>query len=306
MTKTHVLANLNARLCRTNPKALEKIQQYCETAGFFLDESQSIEGLKSLVEDYSKKNITTLAIVGGDGTISRTLSELIRTYQQKNQPLPKIVILGGGTANVLANNLKVSGSPLRNIKKMAKNNNNIIGVRPLKINSEYGFLFADGCAVSYLKKFYANKGNLAAACWLVVRLSISGLVNGKTYKELVKIEDKKLVVSRSSFSVKSLVSFVSTIDKIPPGINFFKNNMKNTNTMHLLDFSMSPRSLVYRLFGIVVVRKKGIPLWANSWESDKISINNQKPWSYTIDGEVFEASEDKVDIHLGPEIEFLV
>lgn len=306
MTKTHILANLNARLCRTNPKALKKVSKYCLESDLVLDKSNSLQDLTSFVELYCQNQISTLAILGGDGTISRTLSELIKIYSVCKRPLPKVVILGGGTANVLATNLRVSSSPLKNLKKLSKNTMKSFTLRPLEVNNEYGFLFADGCAVSYLKKFYANKGNLAAACWLVLRLSISGMINGKSYRQLVHEENKTLFANEKKYSLNSLVTFVSTIEKIPPRISFFKNNMNSINTMRALDFSMSPRSLVYRLLGIVSVKKGGIPLWAKAWESDKIVINNLKPWSYTIDGEVFDAVADEVEIRLGPEIEFLI
>ena len=59
--------------------------------------------LKRVAADFRQSKIEILAINGGDGTISKTLTAFINEYG--DEPLPKIAILKGGTINVVERTL---------------------------------------------------------------------------------------------------------------------------------------------------------------------------------------------------------
>lgn len=125
--------------------------------------TNNIEELHQAAHDFYKESIEILAIIGGDGTISRTISTFIDNYQ--NKPLPFIAILRGGTANNIADTLGIKSSPEKNLQKLIqfhKSPKVITNTQlpSLVIDNRYGFLFADGVCAYFLKDFYKEKNCL--------------------------------------------------------------------------------------------------------------------------------------------------
>ncbi len=69
--------------------------------------TESREQVPAALEEFAGKDISILAINGGDGTASAILGELLES--QHFDPLPTIVLLPGGTANMNAGDIGVGG-----------------------------------------------------------------------------------------------------------------------------------------------------------------------------------------------------
>ena len=69
--------------------------------------TESAEQVPQALTQLAKLNISTLAINGGDGTASTILGQLLEGGQFPR--LPQIVLLPGGTANMNAGDVGVSG-----------------------------------------------------------------------------------------------------------------------------------------------------------------------------------------------------
>src|SRR5690349_19758362 len=99
-----IIANPHSKLNKQNPERHELLGYILGQQGQ-LRLTESLEHLSKVAAEFHQKKIDILAINGGDGTISRTLTAIVNEY--KGDPLPPIALLRGGTMNVLAQNLGV-------------------------------------------------------------------------------------------------------------------------------------------------------------------------------------------------------
>ena len=117
-----------------------------------------------MASDFKEHGIKILAINGGDGTISQTLTAFIKAYD--GAPLPKIAILRGGTINVLAENLGIKGSPEQVLYRLIERHsiNNLTVTRKISticIEGQHGFLFGNGTTAGFLELFTKIKLGLS-------------------------------------------------------------------------------------------------------------------------------------------------
>src|SRR5205085_1186576 len=72
-------------------------------------QARSIEELHRIAHDFRALEIDVLAISGGDGTSGVTVTGFLEVY--RDQPLPAIALLRGGTMNTIANSVGVRREP---------------------------------------------------------------------------------------------------------------------------------------------------------------------------------------------------
>src|SRR5438128_2499711 len=102
MSGIGIITNPHAKLNKRNPSRTALLGYILGQQGQ-LEVTNSLEDLSRVACEFRDQRIGILAINGGDGTISRTLTAFIHEYD--GLPLPKVVLLRGGTINVLAKNL---------------------------------------------------------------------------------------------------------------------------------------------------------------------------------------------------------
>ena len=103
-----IITNPHAKSNKQDPFKQETMSYLLGKQGDFRI-TKSLDELKTVAKEFLENNISVLAINGGDGTIMRTLTIFKEIY--KDHPLPLVAVLPGGTANVLAQNLKIKDSP---------------------------------------------------------------------------------------------------------------------------------------------------------------------------------------------------
>jgi diacylglycerol kinase family enzyme len=316
MLRTAIIANLQAKMNRRNPHKLAALRELADLNSnqgkLRFDCTATTSELPELIKEYKDKSIDVIGLCGGDGTISRALTEIMRVYGEDQKPT--IALLGGGTVNVLLNNLKQTRNPYRNLEKLIallsqSNKINKIEIRPLKIEDQYGFLYADGFTAGYLKTFYENKSNLAGACWLGAKIYASGVLGSKQFRNLVQHQDKSLVGTLNNQKAeqhnKSIVTFASSINAIPLGFEFFPKNIQQIHSFQAVDFTLSPQELIYKFPLILMSNKGSAPYGSKRITTNDLQISQKSSWSYTLDGELFDSKGSVVNISLGPVVEFL-
>ena len=173
-----IIANPHSKLNKRDPRRY-KILSYIAGEQGNLKTTNNFNELEDAAREFYQKNISILAISGGDGTISRTLSVFIKIYGQKK--LPQIAILGGGTINVLAKNLGQQNTPEKNLYKLIEKFSSGEKIKYTMKNClqvdkvNYGFLFANGTTANFLNEYYKNKNNALGALMLILRLGVSSL-----------------------------------------------------------------------------------------------------------------------------------
>ncbi len=274
--------------------------------------TNDLEELYKVAQEFSRKNIKILAINGGDGTISRTLTAFIHVY--KENPLPNIVLLRGGTMNMLADNLQIQGTPEHLLFRLIEAHSagffkEKVRVSTLKIGDQYGFLFANGTSARYLETFYTNKTGALGAIWLVAKLCFSYLLQSEFFFRIVRQDPTTLRADALPPLTHGTASvFCSTVKKLPMKIPFFQKIEGAVDHFECVSIQLTPnevaRKLASMLWFCLRNRQNPHPYWVD-FCCKKLVLSTEEPSPYTLDGELFPASRE-ITIELGPKIDFLL
>lgn len=310
-----IIANPHSKLNKRDPWR-KNLLSYIVGAKGQLEVTQSLEQLRSVAEDFLKQNISVLAINGGDGTISQTLTAFLDVY--RDAPLPQIALLRGGTMNMLATNLGIKGTPEQVLYRLIENyssGRHLIhaSLSTIKVDNHYGFLFGNGIAAHFLKKFYENKSGFFGAAALIAKVSCAAAVRqGSLYRDVVKsgwstvtIDDGQPILHQTCGTL------FSTVRQMPMGVPLFHGvGAAHKGQGELLSFTIPAHNAVWHLPPTVL--KKSLrkmsgrqPYRQFSISGRSVIIRPDEPGPFTLDGELFQ-SRDEIKIEIGPSIDFIV
>jgi diacylglycerol kinase family enzyme len=307
-----IITNPHSKLNKLDPSR-QRLLGYIVGEHGKLELTNSLEDLARAAHNFKEKSIEVLAINGGDGTISRTLTAFIHAYQDKT--LPKILILRGGTMNVLADNLKIYGRPeeilMRYIESMSSvRKSAVVGLASLTDGPHYGFLFGNGVIAAYLEKFYANKSGPLGAVLLVAKLFLWALFAKSRFLAFVDEAAYQLRLNKtiSPPSAHSCAIMAATIEKMPMGPKLFAATRTAQGKFQYFSLEMGAHKLALRLPFLLFSGGEGRFLGKISRMISNLEVSrlDGHPQKYTLDGELFEAKDGKVEISLGPMINFIV
>ncbi len=304
----------------TNPnsKANKKMPARGRLLGYIvgqfgnLEITNSIDDLGRVAQLFLKQKIEILAINGGDGTISRTLTAFIRAYG--TEPLPKILVLRGGTMNMLADNLGIRGTPEEILVRMIECES---GLRPrrtkplatLLVGGQYGFLFGNGFVARYLAAFYKKKTGPAGALWLIAKIYFNWIFRPNRYADIVRDETFRLLFegSETPAPFSCVAMMVSTVERIPLGLRLFPLAWQKLSQFQFFSLKIPARQLPWRLPAAFLRNSPGhfLGKWTKMASTVVISATNGRQ-PYTLDGELFEAPGGRLAIEVGPIVQFIV
>jgi diacylglycerol kinase (ATP) len=303
-----IIANPHSKQNKRDPERKNLLAYIIGSRGQ-LEVTNDLAQLKRVAEDFRDREIEILAINGGDGTVSKTLTAFVNAYGKI--PLPKIAILRGGTMNMLADNLRIKGSPQELLIKLMETHSKDIPIatapyRSLKVGEEYGFLFATGTSAYFLREFYKKKTGHLGVLFLLLKIYFSIIFGTGFYKKVVKNEKIKIKSNTCvSLSCESLSLLASTVKKLPMGIPFFLSLSENRFDQDCFQWSnivLDKKHLFLGLLRILLFRIKKTSdevVELSSW----LELKGDQDILYTIDGELFK--KEKIFIEMGPVFEFI-
>ena len=115
-----------------------------------------------------------IAVHGGDGTLHKTVTALVRAFG--DTPLPPVAALCGGTMNVVASSLDIRERPHAFVQQLAEDARvdrapDTIRRRCIQVDGQYGFIFGNGLMANFLNEYYGPGGyGPWRAIWLMLRL----------------------------------------------------------------------------------------------------------------------------------------
>ncbi len=303
-----IVTNPHSKLNKRNPER-HKVLGYILGQRGQLAVTNSIAELESVAADFKAKDIEVLAINGGDGTISRTLTAFIRCYDE--HPLPKIAILGGGTINVLRTNLGTRGRPEDVLFRLVEQHSagasfKIQRTPTICVEDTYGFLFGDGIVANFLDLFYRHKTNALGSILLIVRLYWAALFNRELFQSIVNSQEYRLS-PRNSRPLEGPAAAVmcSTLARMPLGARFFTLLDKNPDKMECISFQLDKNKILWQLPVMLMGTALQMNLWQQRICSSDIEIKADSGRRYTVDGELFTAKSDTIKVTMGPKIDFV-
>lgn len=305
-----IIANPHSKLNKRNPKRHEILSYIAGDQSHF-KLTHNLQELREVAREFKEKKVQILGINGGDGTICHTLSVFIEEYG--NEPLPKIAVLKGGTMNMLALNLCIKGKPEQVLYRLMEKYSSSQPMETKKItslkfsNGHHGFIFADGTSAAFLEEFYRNKTGALGSLLLVVKVLVSFLIRGKLFRKIVQKKNIKWTTNKTEMATHSTLGvFCSSVAKLPLGATLFPHVEQSHEAFEIVSVAMKPEQLVYRVVPNFFLGAANPSYGKIRFCASKLQIEYESEQAYTIDGELFETEDKKVEIFPGPTIEFLL
>lgn len=262
----------------------------------------------AVAEGVKERGVGTVAVIGGDGTISSVLTALHRVYQ--DAPLPRIALLRGGTMNTTANAFYVPRKqPEELLRRMLAARAETITTRAtLKVDGRLGFLFSTGAMVGFLDAMYESResGVGLRVLNLLARGSWHALTGGELLEQIETPLQAKLRVDDEVHPERRYaVLAAGTIESIGLGFRPFARAAECQTQFQVYAFHASLQTLARQLPKLRRAQgiQKGLgfdPL-ARTLELD----TGDAPFRYALDGDFFEA-KGQLKVEVGPKLEIRV
>lgn len=297
--------NPQSRANRNNPRWARRLALALGDAGRVISPA-SLQDLDNEVQGLVAKPPSVIAVHGGDGTLHKTLSALIRAFGDRT--LPPIAILGGGTMNVVASSLGVRVSALPFLTRLAQLDREgrapaVIHRRCMRVGDQVGFVFGNGLLANFLVEYYAGRQyGPARALWLLGRLFVSAMVGGPFMRRVFRRFTGAVIVDGKALDFPSLMAVgAGTVREVGLGFKLFTQADDDLNRFEVLAIHAGARALVFDLLGVRTGR--GIsPAHALSTVASDLEIRPlELDTPYTIDGDIYRAHRS-LHITLGPKV----
>jgi diacylglycerol kinase family enzyme len=321
-----VVVNPKSRHNLRHPGALPRLARSVGSLGT-VREARTIDELHRIAEDFRRDKIDVLAISGGDGTNTVTLSGFVHVYG--GAPLPDLALLRGGTMNTVANSVGVRhGSPEHLLTSLVRAyaakadglrraERRLLCVSdvsarggPARALPQYGFLFGTGVMVGFLAEYYAtgNPSPLVAAGTLA-RASASALVAGPMIRRMaapfrgtVALADGTVWEERDYLAVAAgTIAHIGLAFK--PFYRFGEGHERGA--FHALGIHASPLAFVAEL-GRVHAGHPMRPGKAHEALSARMLIRSASGTvNYMVDGDLH-AAAGEIEVTIGPRVRLLI
>jgi diacylglycerol kinase family enzyme len=304
-----IFVNPRSRQHRKNPELADKYLKVGNGQVEILKPSD-FKALAKAAEYCKKKKYGCVAISGGDGTIHQVVTALVKAYTPKH--MPRILLLGDGTMNNIANSVGIKGGGKRVILAYLKHHGHgIVQYRnTLEIGGKYCFIFGCGMVSNFLVEVYrGNKGLVRNL--IVIRRSVSEVIRSLFTKNhetlaLLKPLSADVYVSGKKISCEQFSAILAgTVEKIGMGFKPLSKASVSDDMFHLIAAGVSPAKILLNLAPIAM--GKGFIIsdcnYVDVLVSD-VTIKSKKPFEYTMDGDMY-TSKGKLDIGMGPSVAFI-
>ena len=273
-----------------------------------------LDALTAHARRFRERGIGTLCIDGGDGTIHRALTAMVRVYGEAD--LPPVAILRSGTMNNVAASTgqRLSSAEMLRVVVEARAAGRSLPTTARRLMSldsadggpSYGFLVGAGLVARFLELYDEHRSpSVVLAGTLFARAVTAALFGGRLSRDLdrpfegtVTFDDRPL--SGTRFTAVA----VSTIEQLGFGFRVFHELTKAPDRLQLVAITGSLGSLAFelpRLYAGSGVRAAG----NTSATGSTVTLGSAAPFPYVIDGDPYVASSGTLRISLGPSVTFL-
>jgi diacylglycerol kinase family enzyme len=245
------LINMRAGCARRDPDLVQRLSDLLGAGR--VEATGSEDEITAALERLRSAGVEWLALVGGDGTFTGTLTQLLRCWPR--DAWPAIVVTRGGTVNTIATALGARGTPRQTIQSLLE------GARPSETRRELlrvhagerparvGFIFGMGAATRWLDAYYAEpvQGPWTATR-LVARTLGSGAVQGRFAREVFEPFEAKLVLDgQTQGEMQFTLLGAATIREVGLGFQPFLSAGTEPGRFHLLHTDAPPARFALEL-----------------------------------------------------------
>jgi diacylglycerol kinase (ATP) len=302
-----VIVNPRSRANRRDPGIAKRLASALGEGGRVLA-PQSLEEMTAAATALAKDPPAAVAVHGGDGTLHRTLTALVRAWDGK--PLPVVAILPGGTMNVVAASLALRApapAVMQALAGIARAGGAFPTVeRPcLRVGDDYGFVFGNGLMANFLEEYYAGNGYGARrALWILMRTFSSAMVRGGFARRIFRRFEGQVAVDAETLTWRRLTGVsAATVREVGLGFKLNHRAQEAPDRFGVLAIHAGPLALARDLWaahtGRGISHKRAWSGVASSMQVQPADGQNV----YTIDGDLYRQT-GALTVQLGPTVRF--
>lgn len=251
-----------------------------------------LRALERVCAILAAQGVDEVALLGGDGTVSRSLSALVAAYGPSE--LPRIALLGGGTMNTLARSVGTRTGPLRAVRRWLDHVSgddpcDIVEHATLQIDGDrVGMLFGTGLFARYIIDYDAGAGGPLGAALVLARAVVSALVGGPYVQRLTARTAAVVEVDGERMAEGDwLVAAAGVIPAVGLGFRPFAACRDDPGGFAFLVIGCSPAALAVRMHRAFL----GLPLdhpQIVEGVARRVRLIAQNQGPYMMDGDVSE------------------
>lgn len=283
-----MLVNAHAGSVRRDPQLVARLADLLPDGHVIA--TALLEDVGPALKTLRERGVSLLALVGGDGTLSGSLTELLESWPR---PLPAILVMRGGTVNTIAAALGARGSPASSLRHALSGD-----ARPretvrelLRVEAEHaapraGLIFGNGLATRWLQAYYAEpEPGVQAASRVLARTVRSAAVGGDFARGLFEPFSARLSVDGHAVRERSFrLIGASTIADVGLGFRPFLTAGSAPGRFHLLHTSAAPARFVLDLPWLWLGRDApGSSLSHHRAARVELAIARPEPWMIDAD-----------------------
>jgi diacylglycerol kinase (ATP) len=278
-------------------------------------ETRSLGELAAAAAECRARDVEVLGVCGGDGTLARTLTALVREYGA--DALPRILPLRAGTMNTVARAMGCSAwrpermlaqviADWRRGEALPHTDHQLVSIN----GRQHGFMVGVGVPVEFLRVYYAGERGAWGALKTLAPLAASALVGGAAAGRLFQPTAAELDLEipaeppqldgesrRVPFATFTVV-YASTIEDIGLGFRPTYRAREQAGRFHVFAGPISAGEFVRCLPRIRLARPTRSPKVFDALAA-RLTARFATPVSYMIDGDLMEPT-DRLEVTLGP------
>jgi diacylglycerol kinase family enzyme len=301
-----IIANPNAHRNRYWPLASHALRK--AASGALLYETRTEAELKEAARRLAREAPRVVAIAGGDGTVTHTVTMLGEAFHGK---VPPLALLGGGAYDSLAvlggrgpaedrlrrlSEAVAIEAPLRTTER------DTLRVRGEGGSWRCGFRFGVGLPVRFVEEVYkSGKAGLWTSSRVLVRAIASSFSVGAFARRLFDPLDLRVTVDGEEWPHHPIYGVVvSSVAEAGLRLRPFRRATEQPGAFQILGLTAGPRAFALEiprlLFGRPARRDRLLEAVAES-----VELRSARPFGHFLDGEIFPPSR-KVEVTLGPRV----
>jgi diacylglycerol kinase family enzyme len=246
-----LIVNAGARAASADPDLFRRLASALPSERAHL--TRDLAEVGPAVDALREAGADTVVVVGGDGSVGGTLTELLARWPAES--LPAVALVPGGTVNTIARSLGARGDPEALVRRLWSRGPRAQTLRPLVSVAapgaapRCGMIFANGVAVRWLRMYYdeSQRGVFGAAA-VVARIAGSALVGGALARRMFEAFEAQVEVDGAGLAdARFTVLAAASVTHIGLGFPAFPTAGRDPSRFHLAATSAGPARLVAEL-----------------------------------------------------------
>jgi len=329
MAAIAIIANPNARRNREWPLWAQQLRK--AAPGAPLLETRTPEDLTRAAKQLASEKPQVIAIAGGDGTVTHTVTAL---WQAMDGQLPPLSLLGGGAYDSLAplggrgdaeNRLRrlseavAAGSELKTVERdmlrvapegAPAGGDGFAGVASREVqqagaskDGRCGFRFGVGLPVRFIEAIYATGSTGPwASTRVLARVVASSIAMGPLARKLYAPMDLRVRLDDDEWPLVPIYGVVcSSVAEAGLGLKPFRRATEQPGAFLAMGLTAGPRQFALELPRLLL----GFPARRDrliEGVGERLLLSARAPLSWLLDGEIFTSATGKLTVSLGPRV----